>query len=133
MSTGPQLKSRPLLSVSASDAKERLAALENWTEEPARAQAGDMGLQAMEKPGEVKPVLGRQLTLAPWHDPVMPELTHPVTFRIPRELYLQLRYLGDTTKGEKQITIVVKALETEIEKRLRERNISQLNSLGDEP
>lgn len=44
-----------------------------------------------------------------------------VSYRLPRELYLQLKYLGDTTFGKSMNDIVVEAVEKEVDRRLRER------------
>lgn len=45
------------------------------------------------------------------------------TFRLPLELHLQLKWLGETTYGESMTDIVITALEKEVALRLRDRGV----------
>lgn len=49
--------------------------------------------------------------------------TRPVNFRIPAMLFLQLKWLGDTTYGETMTSIILKAVSDEVDRRLKERGI----------
>lgn len=46
------------------------------------------------------------------------------TFRLPNELYLKLKWIGDTTFNQSMTDVVIAALEKEVALRLQERGIS---------
>lgn len=150
MKTGaPLLKSRTSLSPSP---RERLDALDSWTEQPAAAQAQALGqgaqvVQATPGPPAHDPVTGeihepavprrrgapakhqgygRTKTVVdperPWAMLVETVPMKTVSYRLPLELYQQLKWLGDTTFNASMNDIVVAAIEAEVARRLVDRD-----------
>jgi hypothetical protein len=141
---------------------ERLAKLNDWTEEPARSAAAAIGeapqeqgapaatgslavlensteVQEQEARGEEvqdrhdglseKPAAkGRAATRKenkPWEnvDAVSSAgAMQPVNFRLPVNLYQQLKYLGQTTYGESMNSIVIGAIGDRVTKMLKDRD-----------
>lgn len=172
MSNGKQ----PVLRSKPGSRLDRLAALDNWTEEPVigdRAAAGQgasepatphhadtgelrvpvetarqlesvmAGVDELASEISPAPIALRKRGAPPKHQryaqqvqtnqggpkpwAVLEQLVpmQAVSYRLPRELYLQLKYLGDTTFGKSMNDIVVEAIEKEVDRRLRERGERQ--------
>lgn len=146
MSKTPALTRRPRSSIAMdqSDALERLNKVDTWTEEAETRGGRHASLEApVEAPVEVstapldlvvnevvhatipeapKPSKARKkVEPMPWDD-ANPRIEKKVLLRIPEPLHAKLKYLGETTYGDSMNKIILKALETEVEKRLAERD-----------
>lgn len=143
MSNGPKLRTQPPKAPQV-DPLARLQALESWSEEPAKAQAS-----ALAKPeGEGAAIPAAQPSEAstpstandaaepskdskqskdskpsyPW-DGVDDGQSHQFNIKIPKALYLRLKWLGDTTYGTSMTQIAIQGLEARAAKMLKERGI----------
>lgn len=143
MKAGHQkLRSQPPSRQSGQDALKRLDALKEWTEEPARSSAEAIGAQPEEVKPELEPVSVVNSTPKPaqtpskaskrsgvgdypWQDAsvVSSGLVKSMNFNIPMELYLKLKWLGDTTYNSNMTKIIIEALEEKTHKLLKERGI----------
>jgi hypothetical protein len=142
MSTGPKLRTQPPKAPQV-DPLARLQALESWSEEPAKAQADALAANRSEgeglatpamKPSEhsqpstaTKPSDAAEPSKAskpsyPW-DGVDDGQSHQFNIKIPKALYLRLKWLGDTTYGTSMTQIAIQGLEARAAKMLKERGI----------
>lgn len=109
-------------------ALERLEALNDWTEEPARDAASCLVEKPSAKPTESLQV-ERKVTKAgkgsanPWEavEGAKQTATKSVNYKIPIEIYQKLKWLGGTTFGMDMTGIVVEALQEKIDKMIKAR------------
>ena len=103
------------------------------TEVPSRAAAHVLAESAnhVAAPAEVEPAqapkaksAGKGRAPMPWDELANSTLTQQTNFKLPVALLAKLKFLGETTYGESQTSIVRKSLEQTLEKMLKERGIS---------
>ena len=105
------------------------------TEVPSRAAAHVLAESANHvaapAPAEVEPAqtpkakpAGKGRAPMPWDELANSTLTQQTNFKLPVALLAKLKFLGETTYGESQTSIVKKALELMVEKMLKERGLS---------
>lgn len=130
--TQAKLSSKPPV-ISSSESLERLEKLKDWTEEPSKKAAEAIGASKQEdgKAGVVneQKIASKALEVQikdsfeyPWQDPRSVGFSTS-SFRLPTELFLKLKFLGDTTYGSSMSKILIEALEPQIDKLLKERGI----------
>lgn len=97
------------------------------TEVPSRAAAHVLAESAnhvaASAPAEVESA-GKGRAPMPWDELANSTLTQQTNFKLPVALLAKLKFLGETTYGESQTSIVRKSLEQTLEKMLKERGIS---------
>lgn len=120
--------SAPQPTRTADEALSDLAKVDALTETPARSAA-----QSLEEEGgaEATPVTvtapaakqkAAPKNAMPW-DAVEEEGSVSFNFKLPNKLAAKLKYLGGTTYGESMTSIVTSAVETRVEKMLKERKL----------
>lgn len=126
----PKLRPPPKLTLepTASTEKtlERLEALKDWTEEPAKRAAAALGeedrAEPQPEPENAPEPREKAKTQYPWQQPGL-EGTHLSNFKLDLRLFLKLKYLGETTYGSNMTKILTEALEPKVNKMLKERGI----------
>lgn len=127
-----------------------LQALDQWSEVPAVDSAKAVAQQnTISEPSLAPPLAATAVTPAhrgpgrppkrlqdtqqtldpnrPWAIAAFSQQMPPLkstTFRLPNELYLKLKWIGDTTFNQSMTDVVIAALEKEVALRLQERGIS---------
>lgn len=128
MKTSPALKSRP---PQPRDDTDRLKQLEEWTKEPAKKaeQAAREGEGRAEpaptnKPAAAAPKSGQsgKPDTDPWGE-ANPDIIKIFNLRLPEDLHVRLKWLGDTSYGESMHSIATEAVAKEVAKRLKERGL----------
>lgn len=147
MKTGTSPSNRPAMSArppmrSSADVLKDLDSVSEITEAPSRAAA-----QALDGAGEgaqqeVKPYpvaapesaaeaqaapakgKGKDKPVMPWDELVNSTASQQLNLRLPVALLAKLKFLGETTYGESQTSIVKKALEEKMARMLKERGLS---------
>lgn len=145
MSNGhPKLRTMPP-KAPESDALKRLQALETWTEEPAKAAAesiepaqmaaGEGAAEASvaqeakaastarqaSKASSASKASQKVETEAPWGQ--AGEGVRQLNIRIPDEVFVRLKWLGDTTYGTNMTQLAIQAISEKVEAMLKERGI----------
>ncbi len=119
----PKLSSKaPTLNVP--ETLERLNALEEWSEQPARVAADAIKHEQVVRPKSVKenaPKVKVGEGTYPWEDGVNGVVS--VNFKLPANLFAKLKYIAETTYGSNMTKIVIEALEPKVDKMLKERGI----------
>lgn len=143
MSNGPKLRTQPPKS-SPNAALNRLAALDAWTEAPAKAAAQSLSTQeeggAPESADAASDAIkasepsnasshSKQSKVSKHAEPSYPwegiaeDQSHQFNIKIPKALYMRLKWLGDTTYGTSMTQLAVQGLEAQAAKMLKERGI----------
>lgn len=135
-----------------------LQALDQWSEVPAVDSAKAVAQQSAVSEPSPEPLAATAVTPAyrgpgrppkrlydtqetldpnrPWAIAAFSQQMPPLkstTFRLPNELYLKLKWIGDTTFNQSMTDVVIAALEKEVALRLQERGISCANPSNQEP
>jgi hypothetical protein len=127
MSNGQKLTLKPVRTQHDID---RLEKLDGWTEQPARDQAA--ALIPQPEPTETaavtpEPKKKGKDTAKPWEIGVGAAESagkgqKSVNFKLPMELYLKLRWLGETTYGMDMTKITIEALTAHTDKMIKARD-----------
>lgn len=125
----PTMSARPPVRSSAS-MLEDLERVSDITEAPSRAAAQALAEGGAAPPPQEpaaaapksKPAKGR--APMPWDNLNDPGVTQQINCRLPQSLLAKLKFLGETTYGESQTSIIKKSLEETIAKMLKERGLS---------
>lgn len=147
--TTPKLKRRPPKAPAEStpdEAKKRLEAVEDWTEQPAREAAAEIGAAPAQeapqkaparrgrasvaatpqKPGKARQKAVHAAAQMPWD--VMPEdlAREPVrlvNFKCPPDLYRELNFFGGTTWGYNMTRILIEGARLRLDQMRKERGL----------
>lgn len=135
----PVMTARPPMPAARSQAEvlRDLERVEQLTESPARAAAQAVAeptegagryatpeapIAATAAPGQAIAKGKFTKDAMPWEQ-VEDQGTVSFNFKLPRKLAAKLKYVGDTTYGETMTSIVASALESKLEKMLKERKL----------
>jgi hypothetical protein len=149
--TQPRLRTQPPKSGSQADALKRLEQLDGWTEEPAKAAADAIGAtQAIHASSAIRPSnAAEDAQLAQAVEPAKPvqavkaaKKTQPVqqypwataeqgwrpvmrqfNIRVTEDVYLRLKWLGETTYGSNMTQIAIEAITDRVTAMLKERGV----------
>ncbi len=107
---------------------ERLEKLDEWTEAPAKEVAASIAKPAESTAVAPKPEKKGKDTGYPWESVPATGASFlaaqkSVNFKIPMDLYLKLKWLGETTYLSDMTKIVTEALQEKTGKLLKERGI----------
>lgn len=145
MKTGTSPSNRPAMSArppmrSSADVLKDLDSVSEITEAPSRAaaQALDGAGEGAQQEVKASPVAapaaeasaapakgkGKDKPVMPWDELANSTASQQLNLRLPVALLAKLKFLGETTYGESQTSIVKKALEEKMARMLKERGLS---------
>lgn len=117
----PKLRSSPPPALNTTQSLARLETLKDWTEEPAKKAAAAISKEGQGDGQGNKEKIDPRVPQYPWQAGQTGSTL--ASFKIPTQLFLKLKFLGDTTYGSNMTKILLEALEPKVEQMLKERGI----------